>query len=69
MVINISFVSKGGRGLSCKLVITMCDQLGRNILCSVFCPSEYLENSFHAFSMMTALGTGRVKKNFKRKHL
>ncbi|CAI9557560.1 unnamed protein product [Staurois parvus] len=32
MVINISFVSKGGRGLRCELVITMCDKLGRNIL-------------------------------------
>ncbi|CAI9600387.1 unnamed protein product [Staurois parvus] len=27
----------------------MCDKLGRNILCSVFCPSEYLENALHAF--------------------
>ncbi|CAI9580319.1 unnamed protein product, partial [Staurois parvus] len=42
MVINISVVSKGGRGLRCELVITMCDKLGRNILCSVFCPFEYL---------------------------
>ncbi|CAI9550809.1 unnamed protein product [Staurois parvus] len=40
MVINISFVSTGGRGLRCELVITMCDKFGRNILCSVFCPSE-----------------------------
>ncbi|CAI9579891.1 unnamed protein product [Staurois parvus] len=40
LVINISFVSKGGGGLRCELVITMCDQLGRNILCSVFCPFE-----------------------------
>ncbi|CAI9537000.1 unnamed protein product, partial [Staurois parvus] len=30
----------------------MCDKLGRNILCSVFCPSEHLENSLHAFFMM-----------------
>ncbi|CAI9555125.1 unnamed protein product, partial [Staurois parvus] len=30
----------------------MCDKLGRNILCSVFCPSEYLENALHAFFMM-----------------
>ncbi|CAI9573837.1 unnamed protein product [Staurois parvus] len=64
MVINISFVSKGGRDLRCELVITMCDKLGRNILCSVFCPSEYLEISLHAFFMKrlwTALGTGKVK--------
>ncbi|CAI9540656.1 unnamed protein product [Staurois parvus] len=49
MVINISFVSKGGRGLRCELVMTMCDKLGKNILCSVFCPSEYLENTLNAF--------------------
>ncbi|CAI9549450.1 unnamed protein product [Staurois parvus] len=47
------------------MVIKMCDKLGRNILFSVFCPSEYLENALHAFLMMkkrlwTALGTGRV---------
>ncbi|CAI9612201.1 unnamed protein product, partial [Staurois parvus] len=52
MVITISFVSKGGRGLRCELVITMCDKLGRNILFSVFCPSEYLENALHSFFMM-----------------
>ncbi|CAI9574487.1 unnamed protein product [Staurois parvus] len=52
MVINISSVSKGGRGLRCELVITMCDKHGRNILCSVFCPSEYLENALHAFFIM-----------------
>ncbi|CAI9603615.1 unnamed protein product [Staurois parvus] len=66
MVINISFVSKGGRGLRCELVITMCDKLGRNILCSVFCPFEYLENDFHALFMIkkriwTASGNGTVK--------
>ncbi|CAI9612447.1 unnamed protein product [Staurois parvus] len=74
MVMNISFVSKGGRGLRCELVITMCDKLGRNILCSVFCPSEHLESAMHAFLRMkkrlwTALGTGRVKKNFRCKRL
>ncbi|CAI9606614.1 unnamed protein product [Staurois parvus] len=52
MVINISFVSKGGRCLRCELVIKMCDKLGRNILCSVFCPSEHLENALHALFMM-----------------
>ncbi|CAI9593929.1 unnamed protein product, partial [Staurois parvus] len=52
MGFNISFVSKGGRGLRNELVIAMCDKLGRNILCSVFCPSEHLENSLHAFFMM-----------------
>ncbi|CAI9594023.1 unnamed protein product [Staurois parvus] len=45
----------------------MCDKLGRNILFSVFCPSEYLENALHAFFMMKkrlwiALGIGRIKK-------
>ncbi|CAI9593991.1 unnamed protein product [Staurois parvus] len=30
----------------------MYDKLGRNILCSVFCPSEYLEKALHAFFMM-----------------
>ncbi|CAI9554719.1 unnamed protein product [Staurois parvus] len=45
----------------------MCDKLDRKFLCSVFCPSEYLENSLHAFFIMkkrlwTASGTGRVKK-------
>ncbi|CAI9558157.1 unnamed protein product [Staurois parvus] len=74
MVINISFVSKGGRGLRCELVITMCDKLGRNILCSVFCPSEYLENALHVFfhdekRLWTASGTGRVKKNLNHKCL
>ncbi|CAI9614555.1 unnamed protein product [Staurois parvus] len=68
MVINISFVSKGGRGLRCELVITMCDKLGGNILCSVFCPSEYLENTLHAFFMMKktldSIGNGRVQKKF-----
>ncbi|CAI9561040.1 unnamed protein product, partial [Staurois parvus] len=34
------------------MVITMCDKLGRNILCSVFCPSEHLENALHAFFLM-----------------
>ncbi|CAI9564403.1 unnamed protein product, partial [Staurois parvus] len=67
MVINISFVSKGGRGLRCELVITMCDKLGRNILCSVFCPFKYLENThaciFHDEKRLwTASGTGRVKQ-------
>ncbi|CAI9565274.1 unnamed protein product [Staurois parvus] len=61
MVINISFVSKGGRGLRCELVITMCDKLGRNILCSVFCPSEYLENALHAFFMMKK-GSGQHRE-------
>ncbi|CAI9622807.1 unnamed protein product [Staurois parvus] len=65
MIINISFVSKGGRGLRFELVIRMCDKLGNNILCLVFCPSEYLENTLHAFShnekrLWTASGTGRV---------
>ncbi|CAI9623323.1 unnamed protein product, partial [Staurois parvus] len=60
MVINISFVSKGGRGLRCELVITMCDKLGRNILFSM-----YLENALHAFFMMKkGSGAGRVKKKF-----
>ncbi|CAI9624917.1 unnamed protein product [Staurois parvus] len=52
MCINISFVSKGGRGLRCELFSTMCDKLGSNILCSVFHPSEHLENSLHVFFMM-----------------
>ncbi|CAI9559246.1 unnamed protein product [Staurois parvus] len=30
----------------------MCDKFGRNILCSVFCPSEHLEHALHAFFMM-----------------
>ncbi|CAI9607507.1 unnamed protein product [Staurois parvus] len=30
----------------------MCDKLDRNILCSVFCPSENLENALHAFFMI-----------------
>ncbi|CAI9535619.1 unnamed protein product [Staurois parvus] len=70
MVINISFDSKGGRGLRCELVITMCDKLGRNILCSMSCPSEYLENTLHALFMMKK-GSGQhweleeFKKNFK----
>ncbi|CAI9601668.1 unnamed protein product [Staurois parvus] len=56
---------RAGRGLRCELVITMCDKLGGNILCSVFCLSEHLENSLHAFfrikkRLWTALGTGRV---------
>ncbi|CAI9547854.1 unnamed protein product, partial [Staurois parvus] len=59
LLINISFVSKGGRGLRCELVIAVCDQLGRNILCTVFCPSEYLENALHAFFMMKK-GSGRA---------
>ncbi|CAI9598194.1 unnamed protein product [Staurois parvus] len=69
MGINISFVSKGGRGLRCELVITMCDKLGRNILCSVFCPFEYLENDLNAFFMMKK-GSGQhlemeqLKKTF-----
>ncbi|CAI9557267.1 unnamed protein product [Staurois parvus] len=73
MVINISFVSKGGRGLRC--VVITCDKLDRNILFSVFCPSEYLENTcMHAFFMMkkrlwTASGTRRVQKNFRHKCL
>ncbi|CAI9592674.1 unnamed protein product, partial [Staurois parvus] len=68
MVINISFVSKGGRGLRCELVITMYDKLGRNILCSVFCPSEHLENTLHSFFTMKK-GSGQhweleeLKKN------
>ncbi|CAI9544360.1 unnamed protein product [Staurois parvus] len=70
MVITISFVSKGGRGLRSELVSTMCDKLGRNILCSVFCPFEYLKNNLHASLMVknkmwTASGTGRVKINFQ----
>ncbi|CAI9541007.1 unnamed protein product [Staurois parvus] len=70
MVINISFVSKGGRGLRCELVFSMCDKLGRNILCSVFCPFECLENDLHSFFMMKK-GTGQnlemeeLKKNFQ----
>ncbi|CAI9598697.1 unnamed protein product, partial [Staurois parvus] len=43
---------RDGRGLRCELVITRCDKLRRNILCSVFRPSEYLEKSLHAFFMM-----------------
>ncbi|CAI9615942.1 unnamed protein product [Staurois parvus] len=47
----------------------MCDKLGRNILHSVFCPSEHLENFACIFHdekrLWTALGTGRVKKNFR----
>ncbi|CAI9573849.1 unnamed protein product [Staurois parvus] len=39
-----------GRGLRCGWSFTMCDKLGRNILCSVFCPSEHLQNSFMHFS-------------------
>ncbi|CAI9606877.1 unnamed protein product [Staurois parvus] len=67
MVISISFVSKGGRGLRCELVITMCDKLGRNILCSVFCPSEYLENTLHAFFMMKkGSGQHRELEEFKK---
>ncbi|CAI9544392.1 unnamed protein product [Staurois parvus] len=72
MLINIFLVSKGGRGLLCELVITMCDKLGRSILCSVFCPFEYLENALHAFFMMKKVldsfgnwGNGRVKKFFQ----
>ncbi|CAI9586773.1 unnamed protein product [Staurois parvus] len=42
----------------------MCDELGRNILCSVFCPSEHLENSLHAFFMMKK---GSGQKKFKKK--
>ncbi|CAI9602671.1 unnamed protein product, partial [Staurois parvus] len=61
MVINISFLSKGGRGLRCELVITMCDKLGRNILCSVFCPSEHLENALPAFFMMKK-GSGQHRE-------
>ncbi|CAI9545400.1 unnamed protein product, partial [Staurois parvus] len=34
------------------MVITMCGKIGGNILCSVFCPSEYLENALHSFFMM-----------------
>ncbi|CAI9592098.1 unnamed protein product [Staurois parvus] len=70
MVINISSVSKGGRGLRCELVITMCEELGRNILCSVFCPSEYLENALYTFFMMKK-GSRKhweleeLKKNFQ----
>ncbi|CAI9580691.1 unnamed protein product [Staurois parvus] len=30
----------------------MCDKFGMNILCSVLCPSEYLENALHVFFMM-----------------
>ncbi|CAI9572433.1 unnamed protein product [Staurois parvus] len=74
MVINISFDSKGGRGLRCELVITMCEKLGRNILCSVFRPFEYLENALHAFFMMKKCsGQHRelegLKKIFRRKRL
>ncbi|CAI9579420.1 unnamed protein product [Staurois parvus] len=74
MIINISFVSKGGRGLRCELVIPMCVKLGRNILCSVFCPSEYLENSLHAFFMMKKGSRQHreleeLQKNFNRKCL
>ncbi|CAI9618192.1 unnamed protein product [Staurois parvus] len=74
MVINISFVSKGGRGLRCELVITICDKLGRNILFSVFCPSECLENALHAFFMMKK-GSGQqrdleeLKKKLRCKRL
>ncbi|CAI9608380.1 unnamed protein product [Staurois parvus] len=64
MVINISFVSKGGRGLRCELVITMCDKLGRNILCSVFCPSECLENAF--FMMKKGSGQQRELEELKK---
>ncbi|CAI9563040.1 unnamed protein product [Staurois parvus] len=61
MVINVSFVSKGVRGLRCELVITMCDKLGRNILCSVFSPFEYLEKALHAFFMMKK-GSGQHRE-------
>ncbi|CAI9554365.1 unnamed protein product [Staurois parvus] len=61
MVINISLVSKGGKGLRCELVITMCDKLGRNILCLLFCPFEYLENTLHAFFMMKK-GSGQHRE-------
>ncbi|CAI9599792.1 unnamed protein product [Staurois parvus] len=52
----------------------MCDKLGRNILCSVFCPSEYLENALYAFFIMKKGSVQHweleeVKKNFKRKCL
>ncbi|CAI9604693.1 unnamed protein product, partial [Staurois parvus] len=73
MVINISFFSKGGRGLRCELVITMCDKLGRNILCSVFCPFEYLEHFACIFHdekrLWTASETGIVKKNIQMQTL
>ncbi|CAI9555745.1 unnamed protein product, partial [Staurois parvus] len=39
----------------------MCDKLGRNILCSVFCSSEYLENSLHAFFIMKK-GSGQHRE-------
>ncbi|CAI9610136.1 unnamed protein product [Staurois parvus] len=74
MVIDISFVSTGGRGLRCELVITMCDKLGRNILFSVVCPSEYLKHASHAFFMMKK-GCGQhreleeLKKMFRCKRL
>ncbi|CAI9608849.1 unnamed protein product [Staurois parvus] len=56
-----SIVFKGGRDLRCELVITMCDKLGWNMLCSVFCPSEYLENALHAFWMMKK-GSGQHRE-------
>ncbi|CAI9575413.1 unnamed protein product [Staurois parvus] len=43
------------------MVITMCDKLGGNILCSVFYPSEYIENALHAFFMMKK-GSGQHRE-------
>ncbi|CAI9585606.1 unnamed protein product [Staurois parvus] len=39
----------------------MRDKLGRNILCSVFCPFEYLENALHA-SFMMKKGSGQHRE-------
>ncbi|CAI9622319.1 unnamed protein product [Staurois parvus] len=46
----------------------MRDKLGRNILCSVFCPFEYLENALHTFFMMKkGSGQHRELEELKKK--
>ncbi|CAI9542614.1 unnamed protein product [Staurois parvus] len=70
MVIDISFVSKGGRDLRCEWSLQCVTSLEGNLVFSVFCPSDRLENTFHAFFMMKK-GSGQhreleeLKKKFK----